>query len=194
MTRPGKKKGLLTVEHPTGRPGQPTDLQNSCSSKTVFLCRQRLGSRSLRYHRACSFLVVPAGVEEQELVLRSTWGTAVCTRVILPLLSHLTSWKGSNRLLSSKCNSYGESVYTIYFHFASTWWLLFFLRVLCFLSYQVLFMLKLGKACTHSMHALPSWAVSISYFCPAWLKMVVLGNKEVRPRLGCIRCVATQGV
>lgn len=117
----------------------------------------------------------------------------VCTRAALSVLSHLTHRKRSRSLLSPQCNPCGEPVYTTHFHFASTWRLLSFSRALCFLSYQVLFMLKLGKTYLHSRHAHSSWGVSVSCFSPAWLKMVVLWNKQAWPKLGLTGCVTPQG-
>lgn len=95
---------------------------------------------------------------------------------------------------SLQCDPYGESIYATQFHSASTWWLLFSSRPSCFLSYQVLFMLKLGKMHLHSGRALPSWWVSTSCFHPTQSKLVVLWNKQARLEWGQTGCVPTQWV
>lgn len=130
----------------------------------------------------------PAGGEGQEHV-----GSSQFALRLLFLCSAIWQAGRGSAASSPMCNPYGESVYTTHFHFAFTERLLFF-RASCFPSYRVLFMLKLGEMYLHSRRTLPSWWVSISYFHPTWSKLVVLWNKQARPKLGPAGCVPTQGV
>lgn len=100
----------------------------------------------------------PAVAEGWKSGLCSTWGAASlhwgCTFFAQP--SDRLAEEAQQPTLPSVIPTESESVYTTHFHFASTWRLLFFSRASCFLSYQVLFMLKLGKTYLHSRNALPS--------------------------------------
>lgn len=171
------------------------ELCHACCSRTVPSCRQGAGGCALRQCLHLFAMWPPTLMEQRD---RRSCSAApgeqkACTRLVLSLLSILGA--GRDPAASSpQSNPYRESGYTTQFHPASTWQLLFFSRASCFLSYQALFMLKLGKMHLHSRRALPSWQVSASRFHPTWLKLAVWGNKQARPKRGQTGCVPTQGV
>lgn len=164
---------------------------HACHSRTPFSRRQRGAGCIIRHYFVVGFHVAPSWSRGIGVRAQTHMGSSQFALRLHFLCSAIWQAGRDPAAFSPPGNPYGESYTQAHFHFACTWWLLFFCRASCFLSYRVLFMLKLSKMYLHSRHAPTSWWVSISCFNSTWLKLVVLWNKQAGPKLGQTECVPT---